>query len=123
MSTSFVLGASAYLEAYNANIPAAHNSTDRTVENVGLGLSNMRISNENATNDTEMLEQPSNANGSTLEEDGWDADVEMDDNDVAGLRTLRSCKERIPTPYYKPRNPRSQSWSHGNLEITMGQDL
>lgn len=130
MSTNFAAAASSYLEARNNStiIANTHASPGAALEHVGLGITNMRISENDTAEETEMRTQHTfYDDDDTLineneDEDGWDADVEMDDEEeISGLRVLKSCKERIPTPYNKPSKPDSSSWR--SLEFTIGQAL
>lgn len=132
MSTNFAAAASSYLEARNNStiIANTHTSPGAAIEHVGLGITNMRISENDTAEETEMRTQhnfydddDTLINENDMEdEDGWDADVEMDgEEEISGLRVLKSCKERIPTPYNKPSKPDSSSWR--SLDFTIGQAL
>ena len=122
MSNNFVLQASAYLDAVNANnFSSANTNIDHSIDNIGLGFSNIRLSESNTTTNSEMTSQSDTRTDIAMKDNGWDADVEMDGKDISDIRVLDSCKGHIPTPYNRPSNVRSKTWS--NSEYTVGQYL
>ena len=122
MSNNFVLQASAYLDAVNANnFSSANTNIDHGIDNIGLGFSNIRLSESNTTTNSEMTSQSDTPTDIATKDNGWDADVEMNGKDMTDIRVLESCKGGIPTPYNRPSNVRSKTWS--NSEYTVGQYL
>ena len=122
MSNNFVLQASAYLDAVNANnFSSTNTNIDHGIDNIGLGFSNIRLSESNTTTNSEMTSQSDTPTDIAMKDNGWDADVEKDGKDMSDIRDLDSCKSHIPTPYNRPSNVRSKTWS--NSESTVGQYL
>ena len=113
MSNNFVLQASAYLDAVNANnFSSVNTNIDHGIDNIGLGFSNIRLSESNTTTNSEMTSHSDTPTDIAMKDNGWDADVEMDGKDMSDIRDLDSCKGHIPTPYNRPSNVRSKTWSN-----------
>lgn len=136
VSNNFATAASAYLEARNTTTIANSTTSDSALEHVGLGITNMRISESDFAETTEMRLQnqfiydndnTNNTNNNLSDEymiemedeDGWDADVEMDEEETTTRgKALKSHRGQSSAPINKMSTPNSSSWRAPDFTIS-----